>query len=104
MILTILLIYFSGMAATIGLALAQRKLIRSGKATIVPVRDFVIRNGSLYTYRSRRVENGIWTFDWLPSDFMRMSFLSWLFWLLLGLTWIYFTINEHIDKIDEDEK
>ena len=102
MIITILLLYFTGALTVLYLGLEQKKRISSGKAKIVSVKDVDFDRGSLHLRSYKRVENGVWTFDWLPSDFIRMSFFSWLFWLLIGVILLYDFINKQINKIDEN--
>ena len=102
MILTILLFYFTGMLTVLYLALEQKKRISKGKAKIVSVKDVDLDKGYLHIRSYKRVEDGIWTFDWLPSDFVRMSLLSWLFWILIGAILLYDFINKQINKIDEN--
>ena len=102
MILTILSAYFVGMLSVLLLAIEQRRRIIKGTARIVTVKDIDLDKGFIHLRSYKRVEDGVWTFDWLPSDFVRMSVLSWLFWVVIGVIAFWLFINKQINKIDEN--
>lgn len=102
--ITIVLSYLSGMLPAIIMAILQKRLLAKGIASFVDDnRVDMTSRGSLRITSGRKVENGILGFEWKPSEFLKMSILSWLFIIIVGLVLLWLYINSLIDKIDGDE-
>jgi len=99
-----LLFYVLGAIPTLILAILQLLRLKSGKASLGYDTDYELYGSFIRSIKRRKVVNGLYGMDWLPSDLIKMAIMGGLVWVILFIAWVVGRINLLINKIDGDEK